>query len=355
MDYNLQIQKIMVKVEQHAQPDDKIRLLKEAISLADAHNDLEWGFDLRMELMDQEFYTAHDNESLTAFAWLLEACDQHPDLFDEDELLWNYKWMISAARNNPGISFEQIDTILEDFKVRTQRNGYSLRPYYGQKLCLELYHLNNPQKAKEYLDLQSMEQRDSISDCRACELDDSVSVEIALGNIEKALDMSKDLFSGKLSCAHVPYMTYCSFLSHFHENKDMKKADEFFVKAEKSLEEMENDSSQIGNIGTMINFLNDYDKERAWEYFQKYIHWSLECDEKSKFDISAEVLSLLKTGGTKVLQINSAMPWYKADGNYNLLELYNYYHKQATEIASRFDKRNGNTCFTNQIKSQGNM
>ena len=350
MDYNLQIQKIMVKVEQHDLPDDKIKLLKEAVSLADAHNDLEWGFDLRTEIMEEEFYTPHDNESFAAFAWLLEACDQHPDLFDEDELLWKYKWMASAARNNSGISIEQFNTIMADFKIRMERNGYSLRAYYTQLHCMELFQMRNLEKAKELLGMRNKAQRDDMADCRACELDDDISMEIALGNIDKALEMSNDLFSGKLSCAHVPFITYCSFLGYFHENKNMEKAEEIFNKAEANLLEMENDSSQIGNIGTMINFLNDYNKERAWEYFEKYIHWSLECDEKSKLDISTYVLPLLKSNGTRVLQVNSAMPWYRPEGNYNIPDLYDYYLAQATDLAQRFDARNGNDFFMKDVE-----
>lgn len=350
MDYNLQIQKIMVKVEEHDSPDDKIKLLKEAVSIADAHNDLEWGFDIRLEIMEEEFHTAHDNESFSAFAWLLNACDEHPDLFDEDELMWNYKWMISAARNNSGISMEQFNTIVEDFKVRLQRNGYNLRTYYAQLHYMQLFQLRNLEKAKELLDMRNKESRDGMSDCRACELDDDVTMAAELGNTDKAMELSKDLFSGKLSCAHVPYITYCTLLGHFHEHKDMEKALDIFNKAEAALLAMENDSSQIGNISTMIHFLTDYDKERAWEYFAKYIHWSLECDEKSKLDISTYVLPLLKQGGTKTLDVNAAMPWYRADGNYNTDELYNYYLAQATDLAKRFDTRNGNSYFMQDIE-----
>jgi hypothetical protein len=214
---------------------------------------------------------------------------------------------------------------------------------------MELFHMKNLEKAKEFIDIRNREQRDNMSDCRACELDDDVSMEVALENIDKALEMSKDLFNGKLSCAHVPYITYCTFVGYFHDKKNMEKAHEFFVKAENSLLEMENDSSQIGNIGAMINFLNDYDKNCAWEYFEKYIHWSLECDEKSKMDISMSVLPLLKNGGAKTLHVNSAMPWFRTDSNYDVKALYDYYYKQAGELAESFDKRNGNNVFMNEL------
>lgn len=351
MDYSLQIQKILVKVGQIDLPDDKIKLLKEATSIADAHNDLEWGFDLRLDIMDEEFYTSHDNESFAAFAWLLNACDQHPDLFDEDELLWKYKWMISAARNNAGISLQQIDQISDDFKTRLQRNGYSLRAYYGQKFCFALYHLQDYEKAKEYAALHKKELRDDMSDCRACELDDEVSLQLALNNVDEALSMSKDLFSGKLSCSHVPFMTYCSFVEYFNLKKDMQQAADFFTKAEQSLLEMENDSSQIGNIGLLISSLAKYNEAKAWEYFEQYIHWSLECNEYSKFRISACVLPLLNAIGAKTLNVNSAMPWYRPDGHYDLQQLYAYYDVEANELAKRFDQRNGNNNFEQYLNT----
>ena len=125
-DYSLQIQKLLIKAETQEQPDDKIKLIKEAIQLADIHNDVEWGFDLRKEIIENEKGTSRCIEGMPALSWLLEAYDQHSGIFEETEFMLEYKWMLMAACRNVNISAQQLEQIFEDYKTRSQRNGYSL-------------------------------------------------------------------------------------------------------------------------------------------------------------------------------------------------------------------------------------
>ena len=195
MDYNLEIQKLLVKKESLKQADDRVKVLKEAINLADTHNDLEWGYDLRLDIMDEEYYTARFEERFAAFAWLLEACDQHPDLFDEYDLLWRYRWMLHAARMNANISVEQILNINNDFKTRLQRKGYGLRAFYNDEFR-RFYVQNSMDEAKDFLDLREKEKVNDMV-CKACELTDSIDYYLRTNDIDKALAIYNDLMSKK--------------------------------------------------------------------------------------------------------------------------------------------------------------
>lgn len=347
MDYALQIQKLLLRKEKLSSPLDRITLLKQAINLADAHNDIEWGFDLRLDLIRDEKDTSHCDESLPAFTWILDAYDKNPEMFDEEDFLWEYKWMLGSVRRNSSISLEQIESIAEDFKTRLLRNGYSLRPYYTAKAHLAFF-LNSPADAKKYIDLRNQEVRDEMSNCRACELDDDVELEMRLGNLEKAITVGNSMLTKKVTCTHMPFSCYCTCVKYFMKAGDTEKALEYFRKAEADLSEL-SDTSQISEIGIMIRFLTDYDREKAWTFFEQHAHWNVDSEDFLDFLFSINVLPLLKGEGSRVLNVNPSLEWYREDNTYDLKEVYNYYYKKAKDLAERFDKRNGSGYFGEQF------
>jgi hypothetical protein len=347
MDYALQIQKLLLQRDRLSSPDDKIALLKQAINLADAHNDVEWGFDLRLDLIRDEKETSRCDESFPAFTWILDAYDKNTELFDEDNFLWEYKWMLGSVRRNCSISLEQIESVIEDFKTRLLRNGYSLRPYYTAKLHLAFF-LDNPDDAKKYLALRNQEVRDEMANCQACELSDDVELELRLGNFEKALTVGNSMLTKKVTCVHMPFSCYCACVKYFQKAGDMEKAYEYFQKAEADLSEL-SDMSQVSEIGIMIRFLTDFDREKAWTFFEQYVHWNVNSEDYLDFLFSINVLPLLKGEGNRILNVNPSLEWYREDNTYDLKEIYNYYYNKTEDLADKFDKRNGNGYFSEQF------
>jgi tetratricopeptide (TPR) repeat protein len=347
MSYALQIQKLLLQRDRISSPDDRIALLKQAINIADACNDIEWGFDLRLDLIRDEKETSHCDESLPAFTWILDIYEKNPELFNEEDFLWEYKWMLGSVRRNSLISLEQIESIIEDFKTRLLRNGYSLRPYYTTKAHLAFF-LDNLDDARKYIEMRNLEVRDEMSNCRACELDDDVELELRLGNFEKALTMGNSMLTKKVTCTHMPFSCYCTCVKYFQKAGDMEKAYEYFQKAETDLAEL-SDISQISEIGIMVRFLTDFDKEKAWTFFEQHAHWNIDSEDYLDFLFSVSVLPLWAGEGKRVLNVNPSLEWYRKDNTYDLKEVYNFYYKKAKDLAERFDKRNGNSYFSEQF------
>jgi len=339
MNYNLEIQKLLLKVDNSKHPDDKINLLKQAIQLADANNDLDWGFDLRLDLIRQEKDTSHCTESFPAFAWLLNTYDNNPDIFEEDDFLWEYKWMAGSARRNVNVSREQVETIMEDLRTRLERNGYTPRGYYSVMIYWFLF-IGDVDKAKEYLKLRNDTPRDRMSNCPACELDTEVELELIEGNFDKAITKASDLITKKLTCGLMPLVTFCNLTYYLGKGGDPRAA-EYFVKAEEEFALLEeNDTSLLSNVADLMSYLIKNDRERAWEYFQKFAHWEIGAEDAISYDFAKNVLPLLKAGGEKKLDINTKLPYYKSDGVYDIRELYDFYHEKAIDLANRFDARN---------------
>lgn len=86
--------------------------------------------------------------------------------------------------NNPWVSLEQVENMMEDFKTRFQRNGYSLRLYYD-RLYEETQMLCQYDKAKEYLDLRNAVPDDAMRSCLACTLDNELDYYLMTGYFRK--------------------------------------------------------------------------------------------------------------------------------------------------------------------------
>jgi hypothetical protein len=349
--YNLQIQKLLIKVDTVWSPYDRVKLIKEAINIADTHNDVEWGFDLRKQIIEVEKHTSSCIEGLPAITWILETYGQYPELCAESDFMLEYKWMVQAARRNANVSMKQFESIIEDYKMRLQRNGFSLHSYYSAKAQMA-FQQNKLDEAKEYLQLRKSEKRDDLSFCVACEIHDLVEYELLSENVSNVIDTGEKLFSGKETCKYIPFQTVCIALNIFDKYGYDDYAEELFKIADAELKKMQaTDMSNIGYTGKLIYFLTKRDKNKAWDFFEKYLVWSLNCEDYYNFQFSSGVLSLLKGSGTHPLNISPEIPWYKPSGIYELPELYEYYSNQAATLAAKFDARNGNTTFIDELNS----
>jgi hypothetical protein len=342
---------LLIKADKVKYPYDKIKLFKKAVSIADAHNDIEWGFDLRKQIIETEHETSSCIEGLPAFTWLLDTYDRHPELCDENTFLREYKWMVHAAMRNADVSVEQFESILDDYKKRLLRNNCTLHSYYTAKVRMA-FQRNRLDEAKEYLDLRESEKRDDLSSCEACELHDLVEYNFFAGHVGEAISIGFDLFSGKTKCNDVPFQTICIAINVLDKYGFDDSADRLFLVADMIIKKLPIDMSNIGYIGNVIYYLTRRSKNTAWELFERFVRWSVNCEDYYNYKFSSGALSLFKGSGTRSLNVSAAIPWYKPSGVYELPELYAYYKDQAATLAAKFDARNGNTNFTEELSTK---
>lgn len=354
MDYNLEIQKILLKVNATKDLHDKINLLKQAVTIADANNDVNWGVDLRLDIMHNEVDTPGCAESFPAFVWILNAYDNNPDLFDESDFLWEYKWMADESISNPGISLEQIDDILEDFRVRCNRNGYTDHAYYNLKIFRHMF-LYEFDKAREYVELRNQAPRDRMSDHPAWELNSEVLILLKEGKFDDAVFKAQDILTRKLTSDGLPFATLSSMSYYLARGKD-SRASEYGEKALSEIAGKELTSSFICNMAQIIYclFMNG-EKERAWKYFEDTAHWFIGADDFLSFDYIIFVLPLLKEKNERTLNISPRLPYYRTDNIYDTEELWNFYYPIAEDLAKRFDERNKNDVFGKRFEEHVNL
>jgi len=353
MNYNLEIQKLLLESEKMTNPEDRIANLKQAIKIADANNDIDWGFDLRMDLIRDEQYTNHSMESFPAFAWILDAYDNNPDLFSENEILLEYKWLASVAYSNLNVSKPQIEAILEDFRERAIRNGYSSREYYNIKVNICLLS-GDKEGARIYLDLRDKEPQDAMSSLWNDTIT-TIFVELIEKNFESAISHIKE-FTTQHSTHHMSPIPVYSGLIYYLGGKHYDPIiEKYFEIADEEFSKMTKYPFQLYEMSLIMYYMAKHRKEKAWSYFEDFINWEPDAEDAVRFDFALSILPLLKNGGIKKIDsIGSRLPYYRDDNTYNLDELYQYYRHTATDLAERFDIRNGNNHFTQQLNEELN-
>ena len=354
MNHNLEIQKILLKVENSLNPEDKVNLLKQAINLADANNDLDWGFDLRIDLLSNEMNTSHRSNSFPAYAWLLNTYDSNPDLFNEEDFLWEYKWMAIAARRSVGISRQQVEDIMDDMRMRMNRNGYTDRAFYNIKMHWHLF-IGEIEEARNCLKLQDEASRDGMSHCVVCELDARVEFDLIDGNFDKAIALAHDLITKKQTCGRLPFSTFCNFVLYMGKAGD-SRAEEYLIRAEEELAGIENKNPFLEDVAhffekvtQLMRYMSIRHKEKALKYFEKYAEWEVDAEDAFSYDFSLAAVSILKNGEQCTLNMSPKLPYYRSDNTYNLKELYDHYYTKAHDLAQRFDARHGNSYFMKRL------
>lgn len=356
MRYTLEIQKLLFQVEDNKSltPKDRIRMLKQAATIADENDDIEWAYDIRLQLIRDCFFLASDSELVTEFSSILNAYEAHPDWFDENDFLWQYKWILGDMYNNPQVSLEQIEAIMEDFKTRLLRNGYSLRPYYD-RLYDEALIGGNFDKAKEYLDLRNASPDDAMGSCAACTLDNELDYYLMTGNFDEAYNRAHPLLSNQLSCTHVPARTFCAMAYYADKAGQSQRAAKLIDCAEtemiRLIDEIK-DENLIVPAGMMICYWLGTDQKKAWHYFEKTLPWFLEGDAYSRYEFARlmrEGLGKIEQSSVVTLILPEEIEFYDPSHTYTWNALNEYFTQEAFTQAGAFDKRNGSTVFTDRL------
>jgi len=349
MNHNLQIQKILLEIGKKPNTKDKIKLLKQAINIADGSNDLDWGYELRSDLMYLEKGTSHCIESIPAFVWIMDTVDANPEIFDENDILLKYKWMILAAQRNTAFTIEQINSIREDFKKRMENNGHGLYTYYN---LLFMWHMQtgNFDEARKFKELRDTQQPDTVSYCLACDIDTNVEIELLSGNFDKAIAIADDLLSGRESCYYEPFSVLSKMVYHLARKKD-KRAETYYGRLEEEFSKLETESQLMLSISYMLFYTSLFHKDRAWDLFEKYSEWDTDAEDYPTFYFAVNLLPLFSEEGERSLNLSSDLPYFEKTDRYDTQKLYNHYYNKAKVLAGKFDARNGNNFFTGIVNS----
>ncbi|MEN9361459.1 MAG: hypothetical protein RL095_2994 [Verrucomicrobiota bacterium] len=181
-------------------------LLEKAISLADASNERQLGWEARLAFISATHEAPDPIKALAAFGWLLKEYDRAPDEGHKDisRLLWLYKWMFNTINDYPNISREHEDRALEDFRQRLSAAGFGLHSWYSAKLST-LAARGDVAGVAALLPEYRKTPRDAMSDCKACCPGGLASwLRLLRRPVEEILQVMQPVIQGRATCSHVP-------------------------------------------------------------------------------------------------------------------------------------------------------
>ena len=203
-----------------------------------------------------------------------------------------------VAVSLPQVPLAECEKLLERFHQQVQKAGVGERLWqlHACDFCLMTGDLAG---AQVHLDRFRATPRDEISDCAACEASNAAESLLKMGRREEALETVRPVLSGALVCESQPW----------------------------------------GVLSVLIHDALDHDDPaRALAYGRQLARHDL--DSPSDLVCAGALLRLsaftAPERGAALLE-----PLYRADGRYACAALADWFYNAASEIAGRFDERNG--------------
>jgi hypothetical protein len=324
----------------------RLALYEQAVRIADAENNTEYGIDLRWELIDEATFTGHPDRAMAAFAWNLAQYDRDPDQIGEFTLLWRYKYVLNAFASFPQISAKQIIDTYDDFARRFEKIGASLRTVHSTRCHLAVV-MGDLEEIRKQLTLWKKHPRDYLSDCDACDRNSMVDTHILLGQHKRALQQAEPILNGSMSCGEVPHETYAIvllpllLLDRDDEARQYHEAGYALVRGKEEY---------VGaNAYHLVYLVMVDDMTKALKLFTTHLGYALAASVpmrrlefcQSSLFLFRRMLAVNKT--KRKLRLPKAFPLYDDSGIYDIAELCVWFETEATGLAKQFDARNGNS------------
>ncbi|WP_028776919.1 hypothetical protein [Shimazuella kribbensis] len=253
----------------------KIGLLEEAIRYADIHLDVDAQFEARMELVDTAIFSGHGEKAIVAFAWCLAQYDKDPDIWNEHQMMWNYKWVVDRLLLFPDIELAKVEEMMEDLKKRFMQTGHGPHFYYFMKQELAML-LDKPKEVEHYYAKWIKEPSDSLSDCHACTLANQTKALLYLGKLDEALAVAQPILEGRASCHSVPHRTYGDLLLPLLHANHKAEAEKYF---QKCYELVYNQTGFLEIIIQLFQYTTITNTPKAISLFENFLPEALDSDE----------------------------------------------------------------------------
>jgi hypothetical protein len=333
----------------------KLALLEEAARLADSIQNVQYGYEIRNEIMETATFSGRDDLLLVAFTWNLAQFDKDPEEFDEFDLLWKYKWVIGNVTNFPEVNRKQVFAMLDDIERRYKTFGSTLQVIWSLRRDV-LLDFGLPDEADAANEKYRKLGRDPLSDCAACSAGSECDFHVMRGRWKKAVTSVNDVLAKNMTCAEEPHRTYSRVLYPLLKTGELDRARDYQARGAKLIakEGME----FLRAHGRQLEFLALTDDiPRAKRVLERRFNdaiGSVDVNSRMRFYRAAWIFcECLKADGATRIKIqlpdHETLPAVDDKGNRDTGALADWFRDESLALAKRFDKRNGNTWFSDYI------
>ncbi len=346
------VEKLVFQAEEMPDGPQRIEVYEEAIRISDALEHVGAGYWARMALVQAATFSGYQERGLVAFAWCLARFDEYPDAFDDHELLWRFKWILAQATGFASISRERIIGLQEDMEKRLTQFGYNHRPILYLRVDNHA-QMGELDEALKWYEKWKLTSRDEMADCAACEQDKAVMLMTYLKRDEEALAKAEPIFSGRMTCAEIPGLTFGRVIRPLIR---LGKMDEAKRRHEEGFNRLTKNREFTWVLGEQLVYLTRvHDLAKAVRVFEKHLPWAVESKTDTVrfryYAASSALLNVCARSQTSCsLLLPEALECFDASGKYETRGLAEWFHNQSQSIADRLNERNGNTFYSEWLQ-----
>lgn len=354
-DITAQVRQLLAEAERLPISSSKLDLLQEAAALADAHQRVDLGIEVRKPLMYVARNLIRGDILTVAFTWCLAQYDRDPQQFGGRDLFWEYEMVIGQLANLPDVSRAKLEELLDDFGRRLQAAGRSLGPVQvtRRSIAPDLGDRALARAAQEAIrQLRAQGKHDFHTD-RFAEME----AELFIGDEERALQLAQPMLAGRFTQDRMGAETaYAGLLLPLLKRQRLVEAKHLVQRCLHAYRPEHYYYWWFGDLLKWLTLTNRLGRAvRTYEECQRAMKAFTDPLTRLHFALDALVLFdrlLLDERQTLSLRLPEDFPVPAMDGHYRIEELQAWLLREADELAERFDRRNGTPYFQEQLQER---
>ena len=356
--YTEQVRSLVVQASRMPLSTAGLAMLEEAVRLADTHQDIALGIETRQPLMAVARNLLRGDVLTTAFVWCLAQHDREPRRFAGRNLFTEYRWVIGQLSNLADVARATLEEMLADMGRRLERAGFSLRHMYFTQQHIAP-DLGDPNLARSATEAMRKYPRDALSSNSGWELAEEVETELFLGREEHAYRLARPFLEDRFY-QHSKADQICgSLLLPLLKWGRLDEAKSLHARCSRSYHP---ERVYYWWFGELLKFsaLTD-DFGRALQRYAECQRAITECTDpltRLHFALDALVVfdRLLAVGKQEaLLRLPDRVPVPHRKGLYQVADLRAWLYQKASELADRFDARNGNGYFRAELHARAEL
>lgn len=325
----------------------QIATVEQLIRQADAAGDEEMAFAARMLGTNAYVYGGEPVKSFVTFSWCLADFDRNPRPYHQQylhNLLWHFKYMVNALLNFPEVPLDRTYAVLDDMERRYREGGHSPQAVYKYRHRVAR-HLGDVEQAEEWYRKWITTPRDDLSDCAGCDPSAQAAYLAENGRDEEAIALAEPVLAGRLSCTEQPQGILVSLLLPYLRTGRRDAARDAHQRAYRAVR---GNLADLWDIGEHIEFCGLTGNDaRGLEIVERHLDWLDRAPSPAAAMVYAAtavpVLRRLDGSGHGELTVHRRAYGDRPAADVPVGVLADELARTATEIAARFDARNGTT------------
>ena len=352
-DHVAEIEKLMGEAEGLKDGPAKAAILEQAVAIADTHQDVKRGYAARKKLLPACLDSGQPDLMLVAYSWCLAQCDRDPSQFNMDDILWEYRWVVSEMPTFATIARPQIEEALADITRRYMAAGSTLRPIH--LLSMNVHNsLKDKVGATACYDRWKAAARDRFSDDPETERAFVADYFFLMEDYTEAVKMCDPIIKGKMKSEHF-FGSDCADL--LYPLWKLGRKEDAANCHKKGYRYVAWNPRYVDCCGDHVEYLalvNEW--ARAIRLIEKHLPVALAArkpNDRMLFLRACHVWAerMRRAGhATATVGLPKEVPVSPtADGKYDLAELAAWFKADVVSSSAAFDARNGNDYYAKRL------